>query len=188
MTNAAWIDLETTGLDQFDDRILEVGIVITSPGPDFYPVVYNNWVFPFVEPDVFEVDIDPIVTEMHIKSGLWNECHEAWKTFVDPKELEQQMIQYLADNDADSSYMHGNSVHFDRAFLGRHLPLLHEQFHYRNFDVSTLKQYALMWNKEYPWVDRGIHRGVPDNHDAIANAIHFRNVFQPKWPIDKEQS
>jgi len=185
--NIAWLDIETTGLDQFDDRILEVGIVITTPGPDFLPVVYNNWVFPFLIDDALFV-IPEVVVEMHNKNELWDECRNAWIEMVDPGELEQEMIQFLVDNEADSSVMYGNTVHFDRAFLARHLAKLHEQFHYRNFDVSTLKQYALMFNKEYPWIDREIHRGVPDCQDAIANAIHFRNVFKPQWPIDKDES
>lgn len=179
MANVAWVDVETTGLDVEMDYLLEVGITITTPGPIWAVVKELSVVYPFKKSEFDEVNLHPAVLEMHKTNGLWDECEAMMETPFDSLAVQDMMIQFLHDNDAAGSPMYGNTVHFDRAWLKQELPALERVFHYRNFDVSTLKQYAIVIHGEnYPWMDREIHRGCPDNQDAIANLTHFRNRFR----------
>jgi len=176
MPNALWLDIETTGLTPAKDWVLEVGMIITTPGPEFAVLSTQNWVLPY------RVDLNhsvvPVVYEMHTKNGLWDECRTAYNAEF-PGTYESDMLEWMKENEAIGSVMHGATPSFDRSFLRLDFPGVEKAFHYRSFDVSTLKQFALFFDPEFLWMDREIHRAIPDLRDSIANAIHFRNVFKP---------
>jgi len=177
MTNVVWVDVETTGLDPEEDFLLEVGITITSPGPVWAPIDSLSQVFPFNNTPGH--DSVQVVQTMHETNGLWEECRKWMDLPFDSRGVEQQFMRFVEEHDALNSPMYGATAHFDRAWLRTNLPNFEIQFHYRNFDVSTLKAYAIAVRGDADWwMDREIHRALPDLQDSIANLVHFRNLFR----------
>jgi oligoribonuclease len=169
-----WVDVETTGLDSLNDWLLEVGIVITEDGPEFEEVGRKNWVMAYDQNAAPFIKIPDVVMQMHTDSGLWDACKRSDNTSFDLVDCE------IADfiNGAAGSPMAGATVHFDRAFLKEFLPRVEKLFHYRNFDVSTLKMVGLMYDDMYYWADRAIHRALPDLEDSIENARNFCRRYE----------
>lgn len=173
MSNVAWVDLETTGLDPLTECVVEVGITVTDPGPIWQPIASASWICHV--PNVYWDYAASVVQEMHEANGLKSLSLDASFT---PEQHSDRILSFLKEHDALGSPMYGATVHFDRAFLVKFLPEVEKAFHYRNFDVSTLKQYAIAMNGDADWwMDREIHRALPDLADSIANLIHFRNIF-----------
>jgi oligoribonuclease len=193
MTNLAWIDIETTGLDPENDEILEIGIVITTANRAFTILDQRTWVIPF---DAHRIGdwIPQVVRDMHTKSGLWELCHDDYvrsnltsyrHKFPTRTERESQMMELLKMWSAEKSPMCGSTPHFDRAFLQGRYPMLEKLFHYRNFDVSTLNQYALLWDENWKSVKNDVHRAIPDLQDSIQTARNFSRAFP--WVLENHK-
>jgi oligoribonuclease len=166
-----WIDLEMTGLDTDRDSIIEIATVITdaqlnvlAEGPEFA-----------ITHDLATLEaMDDWNRNQHRKSGLWQRVLEQG---VPMREAEQRTLAFLQTwVGAKASPMCGNSICQDRRFLHRCMPELERFFHYRNLDVSTLKELARRWA---PQVLGGLHKdsahtALSDVRDSIEELRHYR--------------
>ena len=139
-TRLIWLDLEMTGLDPFNDSILEIATVVTDADLNELAV---GPVLAIRHPESLLDNMDDWNTEHHRASGLWD---RALKSEVSVHDAERETLAFLeAWTEPGASPLCGNSICQDRRFLARLMPELESWFHYRNLDVSTLKELALRW-------------------------------------------
>jgi oligoribonuclease len=173
-SNLIWIDMEMSGLNPDNDRVLEVAIVITDAQLN---VVAEGPVKVVHQPDdVFE-RMDSWNKSTHRKSGLIDRVKAATQNEAEVEaELIVFLAQYLPEN---TSPMCGNSICQDRRFLARHMPKLEAFFHYRNLDVSTLKELAKRWKPGIMagFVKHGKHEALADIHESIEELKYYRERF-----------
>lgn len=166
-----WIDLEMTGLKPDVDRILEMAIVVTDHALE---TVAQSPVYVVHQADAVLEAMDAWNQGTHGRSGLIPRVRAAVATEAD---VEAQALAFLREHvPAKASPMCGNSICQDRRFLARYMPALEEWFHYRNLDVSTLKELARRWKPE---VVKGIpkegkHEALADVHESIAELRYYR--------------
>lgn len=156
MGELLWLDLETTDTDPRAGEILEVGVA--------YGHVRMNWV---VRPTKTLSVLDPVVREMHTRSGLLEECERAEITTAD---VERALLALVGDREREREYLltlAGFSVHFDLAWLRVHMPHLARHLSHRVYDVSTVVRLTEeMTNWERP--EGRVHRALPDVLSAMA--------------------
>jgi oligoribonuclease len=169
-----WLDMEMTGLDPDTDRIIELAIVITDVRLE---TIAEGPVLAVHQPDAVLDAMDEWNRNTHGNSGL---IERVRASSLSEAEAEAQMLafvqQYLP---ARTSPMCGNSVCQDRRFMARYMPTLEAWFHYRNLDVSTLKELARRWR---PDVYRGMqkvgkHEALSDIYESIGELRHYRDNF-----------
>lgn len=174
--NLVWIDLEMTGLNPATDRILEVATVITDSGLE---ILADGPVIAIHQPEEVLAAMDHWNCQHHRQSGLVDRvrastytCHQA----------EQETLAFLKQwVDQRVSPMCGNSVWHDRRFLARFMPELESYFHYRNIDVSTLKELALRWAPDLPQYNKSCHHlAYEDIRESIAELKHYGDLFIKK--------
>lgn len=169
--NLIWIDLEMTGLEPDTDRIIEVAVVVTDP---HLTVRVEGPVFAIHQSDAVLAGMDAWNTGTHGKSGLTARVRAST---VDEAAAQAAVIGFLkAHVPKGKSPMCGNSICQDRRFLARTMPQLEAFFHYRNLDVSTLKELARRWK---PAAMEGFkkaqaHTALADIHESIDELIHYR--------------
>ena len=169
--NLVWIDLEMTGLYPDTDRIIEIAVVVTDPqlgrrveGP----------VFAVHQSDAALDAMDAWNKGTHGRSGLIDRVKAST---IDEAQAEAQVIEFLKKYvPRGKSPMCGNSICQDRRFLARTMPTLEAFFHYRNLDVSTLKELAKRWKPE---ILAGIkkaqaHTALADVHESIDELVYYR--------------
>ncbi|MYL22692.1 oligoribonuclease [Halomonas alkaliantarctica] len=169
-----WIDLEMTGLDPEKERIIEVATLITDADLN---VVAEGPVIAVKQPDSLLDSMDEWCTKTHGASGLTARVKES---DMDTATAERQTLAFLRQYAVpNSSPMCGNSVHQDRRFLEREMPELLAFFHYRNLDVSTLKELATRWNPgaKAGFKKRNVHLAMDDIKESIDELAHYRNTF-----------
>ncbi len=173
-TSLIWIDMEMSGLDPDQDRILEIAIVITDAHLN---TVAEAPVLVVHQPDSVLASMDAWNTSTHARTGLTERVRASTLTEA---EVEQRMLafveQYLPPS---TSPMCGNSVHQDRRFLSRYMPRLEAHFLYRNLDVSTLKELARRWRPSLlaGLVKSGRHEALADIHESIDELRYYREHF-----------
>jgi oligoribonuclease len=166
-----WIDLEMTGLDTDRDSILEIATVVTDSRLN---VLAEGPEFAIAHPVAVLEAMDDWNRNQHGKSGLWKRVVESQVTLG---QAEAQTVAFLNEwVPAGASPMCGNSICQDRRFLHRLMPRLEKYFHYRNLDVSTLKELARRWA---PQVLEGVrkqssHTALSDVRDSIEELRHYR--------------
>jgi oligoribonuclease len=159
-----WIDLEMTGLDTDNDSILEIATVVTDAQ---LVVLAEGPELAIAHPLATLEAMDDWNRGQHGRSGLWQRVLDSTVTLA---QAEAQTVAFLAEwVPANVSPMCGNSICQDRRFLHRKMPRLEKYFHYRNLDVSTLKELARRWA---PAVLQGVkkqaaHTALSDVHDSI---------------------
>ena len=166
-----WIDLEMTGLDTERDSIIEIATVVTDGDLN---VLAEGPVFAVAHPVERLEAMDEWNRNQHGKSGLWKRILEEG---VPMEEAESRTLAFLAQwVPAKTSPICGNSICQDRRFLHRCMPTLEQYFHYRNLDVSTVKELARRWAPEVLAGVRkaGTHTALSDIHDSIAELRHYR--------------
>ena len=169
-----WLDMEMSGLDPDRDRIIEIAIVLTN---DKLETIAEAPVIVVHQPDAVLDAMDDWNKSTHGKSGLIERVRASQ---VSEAEAEARMIEFLQQwVPARSSPMCGNSVCQDRRFLARWMPKFEAWFHYRNLDVSTLKELAKRWRPEvYAGVKKvGAHTALADIQESIAEMRHYRDTF-----------
>jgi oligoribonuclease len=172
--NLIWIDLEMTGLNPATDRIIEIAVVVTDPG---LSLRVEGPVLAVHQSDAVLDAMDAWNKGTHGKSGLIDRVKAS---NVDEAEAERQVVEFLKNYvPSNKSPMSGNSICQDRRFLAKDMPALESYFHYRNLDVSTLKELARRWK---PAILDGFkkaqaHTALADIHESIDELVYYREHF-----------
>ena len=169
-----WIDLEMTGLDVRRDKIIEIATIVTdselveiATGPNIAVRATDDEL----------ANMDEWNTRTHTASGLIQRCLQS---HTDTRSAERQTLEFLANLvPAGASPMCGNSICQDRRFMARLMPELEAWFHYRNLDVSTLKELARRWAPE---IAEGLekdsgHEALADIRDSIVELKYYRQFM-----------
>jgi oligoribonuclease len=172
--NLVWLDCEMTGLDPERDRIIEIAVVVT--GPALQPRIEGP-VFAIHQTDAQLNLMDAWNKGTHGKSGLTEKVRASTITEA---EAEQQILEFVSKYvGKQQSPLCGNSIGQDRRFLVKYMPKLEAWFHYRNLDVSTLKELARRWRPEVyaAFKKRQLHTALADVHESIDELAHYREQF-----------
>ncbi|MDX1692646.1 MAG: oligoribonuclease [Ketobacteraceae bacterium] len=172
--NLIWIDLEMTGLDPDKDVIIEIATLITDPHLN---LIAEGPTLAIHQSDDILNGMDEWCTRQHGQSGLTQRVRESK---ISEAEAEQLTIDFLMEHvDKNASPMCGNSICQDRRFLYRYMPRLEDYFHYRNLDVSTLKELARRWKPGAldGFKKNATHLAMDDIKDSIAELAHYRDTF-----------
>ena len=172
-----WMDLEMTGLEPATDRIIEVAVLVTdgqlqtvAEGPSL--VIH--------QPDAVLDAMDEWNTKHHGASGLTQRVKES---SISESDAEQQILEFLRTHCAErTAPLAGNSIHQDRRFIRKYMPGLDSFLHYRQIDVSTIKELVRRW---YPAVHKKLprkndtHRALDDILESVTELQHYRaQVFR----------
>jgi len=170
----AWIDMEMTGLDPSHDHIIEIAIVVSDLE---LVTVAEAPVLVVHQPDAVLEAMDEWNKSTHARSGLVERVRASQLTEA---EVEERMLAFLAEHvPTKTSPMCGNSICQDRRFLARFMPRLEAYFHYRNLDVSVLKELARRWRPELVkgMTKQGKHEALMDIYESIAELRYYRDNF-----------
>ena len=169
-----WIDLEMTGLDPDNDRIIEMACIVTDGALN---VVAEGPVIAVSQPQALLDGMDEWNKRTHGASGL---IERVKASTVTEAEAERVMLEFVGRHvPAKRSPMCGNSICQDRRFLARAMPALEAWFHYRNLDVSTLKELATRWRPEMAngFTKKATHRALDDVRESIEELRYYRENF-----------
>ena len=172
--NLVWIDCEMTGLDPEKERLLEIAVIVT--GPHLTPRIEGP-VLVIHQSDEQLGKMDAWNKGTHGKSGLIDKVKASSLTEAG---AEQQILDFLKKYvPRSASPLCGNTISQDRRFLVRYMPKLEAYFHYRNLDVSTLKELSRRWK---PAIYEGFkkqqrHTALADVHESIDELAHYREHF-----------
>jgi oligoribonuclease len=172
--NLVWIDLEMTGLDSRRDRIIEIATVVTDTS---LAVVAEGPVLAIHQDAAVLEAMDDWNKTTHAASGLLDRVRASQ---LDAAEAERRTLAFLALHaEHGASPMCGNSICQDRRFLAREMPALEKFFHYRNLDVSTLKELARRWAPDvFAGVKKtSVHLALEDIHDSIRELEYYRRML-----------
>ena len=172
--NLIWIDMEMSGLQPDTDRILEIALVVTNNALE---TVAEAPVLVIHQPDVVLDGMDNWNKGTHGKSGLIDKVKASQLLEAD---AQAQMLDFLKQHvPARTSPMCGNSICQDRRFLARYMPALEDYFHYRNLDVSTLKELAKRWKPAIAknFTKDSKHEALSDIYDSITELKHYREYL-----------
>lgn len=167
-----WVDLEMTGLDPASCVILEIATIVTSP--DLAEVTEGPSIT-IGQPESVLLAMDPVVQEMHQRSGLWQRVLEAKATLA---EAEAESLAFVAAHvEKGVAPLCGNSVWKDKVFLEKYMPAFVGHLHYRIVDVSTLKELVRRW---YPASfhapkKKEVHRALDDIRESIEELRWYKN-------------
>ncbi|MCC2633800.1 oligoribonuclease [Ramlibacter sp.] len=172
--NLVWLDCEMTGLDPERDRIIEIAVVVT--GPHLEPRIEGPVIA--VHQSDAQLDLmDAWNKGTHGKSGLTDKVRASTVTEA---QAEQQVLEFVMRYvPKHATPMCGNTIGQDRRFLVKYMPTLEAWFHYRNLDVSTLKELARRWRPEVhaSFRKRQLHTALADVHESIDELVHYREHF-----------
>ena len=172
--NLVWMDLEMTGLDPETERILEIATIITDSTLN---IIAEGPVIIVKQSDALLGAMDEWNTEHHGASGLVDRVRSEG---IAESEAEQLTLDFIAKHvEPGQSPLCGNSIGQDRRFLVKYMPRLEEYLHYRNLDVSTVKELAVRWRPDVAdsVVKGSAHRAMDDIKDSIDELRHYRDSF-----------
>jgi len=173
-TNLIWIDLEMTGLDPEKERIIEIATIVTDADLN---TLAEGPVMAIHQSDELLDAMDEWCTRTHGENGLTQRVKDST---ISEREAELATIEFLKEHvDAGASPICGNSIGQDRRFLVKYMPELEDFFHYRNLDVSTLKELAQRWK---PGILPGFkknntHLALDDIRESINELKYYREHF-----------
>ena len=171
--NLAWIDMEMSGLQPEADRILEIALLVTDAQ---LQLIATGPVLVVHQPDAVLAAMDAWNQSVHKKSGLIERVRASTLTEA---QAETEALAFLAPLvPASASPMCGNSICQDRRFLARWMPRLEAHFHYRNLDVSTLKELVRRWKPEAAkgFAKEGRHEALADILESIEELKYYRKA------------
>ncbi|ELA08497.1 oligoribonuclease [Moraxella macacae 0408225] len=172
--NLVWVDLEMTGLDTMRDTIIEIATIVTDSELN---ILAEGPVFAIYTPDIVLNAMDDWNTRQHNQSGLVDRIRRSTVTL---EHAQDATIGFLAKYvEAGKSPMCGNSICQDRRFMARQMPKLEAFFHYRNLDVSTVKELAYRWRPDIlnSFEKKGSHLALDDIRDSIRELRHYKEHF-----------
>ena len=172
--NLVWLDCEMTGLDPEVDRIIEIAVVVT--GPQLQPRMEGP-VFAIHQSDEQLDRMDNWNKTTHGRSGLIDRVKAS---IISEAIAEQALLDFIGQYVAKGETpMCGNTIGQDRRFLVKYMPRLEAYFHYRNLDVSTLKELARRWRPEVynNFRKQQAHTALADVHESIDELVHYREHF-----------
>jgi len=175
--NLVWVDMEMTGLDPDNDRIIEVAVIVTDPELN---IIAEGPVFAIHQSDETLDKMDNWNKGTHGKSGLIDRVKAST---VSEAQAEQELIAFLKQYvPSNKSPMCGNSICQDRRFMARGMPKLEAFFHYRNLDVSTLKELCRRWKPEVAtgFKKHQKHTALADITESIEDLRYYREHFIQK--------
>ena len=168
-----WLDLEMTGLNPEQDCIIEIATVITDGQLNLLaegPVLALN------QPEAVLAAMDDWNMEQHTRSGLLQRVRSSEYSETDAERLTLEFLRKYVPEGV--SPMCGNTIYQDRRFLRRYMPELEEYFHYRNLDVSTVKELVKRWtNNHEPFAKESTHLALNDIRDSIEELRHYRELY-----------
>jgi len=169
-----WVDMEMTGLSPETDRIIEVALVVTDSELN---VVVEGPAIAIHQPDAVMAAMDQWNTATHGRSGLTERVRVSTVTEACAQDTLIEFLRPLVP--AGKSPMCGNSICQDRRFMARYMPRLEAWFHYRNLDVSTLKELCKRWQPEVArgFEKRSAHTALADIHESIDELRYYRERF-----------
>jgi len=174
VNNLIWIDLEMTGLDTDNDMIIEIATIMTDAQLN---ILAEGPVLAIHQSDGILAGMDAWNTKQHGNSGL---IERVRKSSLSEADAEHQTIEFLEKYvPAGASPMCGNSICQDRRFMARCMPTLEAFFHYRNLDVSTIKELVKRWapNSLNGFKKGGTHLALDDTRDSIRELRFYREHF-----------
>ena len=169
-----WLDMEMTGLEPDRDRVIELAMVITNSNLD---IIAESAVWVVHQSDAVLDAMDDWNKKTHGKSGL---IEKVKASVLAESDVEAQALDFLKRHvPAGKSPMCGNSICQDRRFMARYMPKLETYFHYRNLDVSTLKELCKRWAPE---IAKGVkkggkHEALADIYESIEELKYYRGAF-----------
>jgi len=172
--NLVWLDMEMTGLDPERDRIIEMAIVVTDSQLN---TVAESPVLVVHQSDAVLEAMDAWNKSTHTRSGL---IAKVKASMLAEAETEQRYLDFLVEHvPSGTSPICGNSICQDRRFLARYMPRLEAYFHYRNLDVSTLKELVKRWKPELSkgLTKHGKHEALADIYESIEELKYYREHF-----------
>ena len=172
--NLVWVDCEMTGLDPERDRLIEIAVIVT--GPQLEPRIEGP-VLVIHQSDAQLNGMDAWNKGTHGRSGLIDKVKAST---VSEAEAEKVLLEFIARYvPKNGSPLCGNTISQDRRFLVKYMPKLEAYLHYRNLDVSTLKELAKRWRPEvYSGFRKAqSHTALADVHESIDELIHYRTHF-----------
>jgi oligoribonuclease len=172
--NLVWVDMEMTGLDPDRDRVIEIAAIVTDPNLN---VLAEGPVFVIHQPDEVLDGMDAWNKGTHGRSGLIDRVKAS--TFTE-EQASAEMVAFLKQFvPAGKSPMCGNSICQDRRFMTRHMPTLEAFFHYRNVDVSTLKELCRRWRPELiaGFKKHQLHTALADIRESVEELRYYRQHF-----------
>lgn len=170
-SNLIWIDLEMTGLNAERDFIIEIATVVTDKELN---VLATGPVLAIKQSDSVLADMDDWNKKFHGQSGLIERVKSSSVNEADAERLTLEFIKAWVP--PQKSPMCGNSICQDRRFLAKYMPQLEAYFHYRNLDVSTLKELALRWapDVKQTFQKKNAHQALEDILESIEELRHYR--------------
>ena len=172
--NLIWIDLEMTGLDTVNDRIIEIATIVTDKDLN---ILAEGPMIAVHQTNAVLDAMDGWNTRQHGQSGLTERVRNSENTAQD---AERETIAFLKEwVEPGMSPMCGNSICQDRRFMAREMPELEAYFHYRNLDVSTLKELVRRWSPKLMsgLEKKSTHLAMDDIRDSIAELCYYREHF-----------
>ncbi len=172
--NLIWVDMEMTGLNPSKDKIIEIAVVITDLNLN---LIAESPAYAINQDNNILDNMDKWNTSTHSKSGLIARVQSSIETEIT---IEKLILDFLKKYTyANKSPMCGNSICQDRRFMANYMPKLEEYFHYRNLDVSTIKELAIRWQ---PQIARGfnkkqLHTATADILESIEELKYYREHF-----------
>lgn len=174
VTPLIWLDMEMTGLDPDNDRVIEIAVIVTDANLD---VIAEAPVYAIHQSDATLAGMDSWNTGTHGRSGLTERVRASTLTEAD---VESALLEFLKQHvQRGKSPMCGNSICQDRRFMARAMPQLEAFFHYRNLDVTTLKELCKRWKPDVAASFRKHqkHEALADIHESIDELKHYREHF-----------
>ena len=169
-----WLDMEMSGLNPEKERILEIAMVVTNGDLE---IVAEGPVLVVHQEDALLDGMDAWNKGTHGRSGLITKVKESTLT---EEAAEKLCLEFLAKHlKAGASPMCGNTIHQDRRFMARYMPKLEAYFHYRNIDVSTVKELCRRWQPEIAksFAKQQAHTALADILESIEELRHYREKF-----------